>query len=126
MTEVVVASNKVGALSERVDLTNKSPQEKRKEKHKFLRDLSANGPAGATKQGNNMFPPTDGEIMFTPMFVDDDNKRILETHRGLRSKVVSNCLASNILLPSNRERIDKMTTSKLNQFVGDADYRVRV
>lgn len=66
--DVGIAMNKFDGLSKLVYLTDKSPQEKRKRQRRLVKGLSAGGPTRSTKEGNNLFPVTDREIIFTPVF----------------------------------------------------------
>lgn len=75
--EVVViatdaAANQVGTSFELVDLTDKSPWEKRKDKRRLVRGISTGSPTGSTEEGNNQFPIDKGEIVFTQIFEDHD------------------------------------------------------
>lgn len=94
-----------------MDLINKSPQEKRRNKRKLVKGLFV---GGSTEDGINRFSNAEGELIFTPIFVDDEKRRVLQRHKGLRSKAMSNCLVSNLLLPANNEKMDDTTCSELN------------
>lgn len=99
-TEVTVFDvNQVGTSSDLVDLTDKSPREKKKEKHRLV-----DGPTESTKEGYNQFPAVEVVIIFRSVIEDGDKRRVLYTYRGLHSKIVLNCLVSNILLPANVKR----------------------
>lgn len=54
--------------------------------------------------------------MFTTVFEYSDKKRVLVTHRRFCQSIV--------LLPQEEEKLNQMTTSKLNQFTGGAEYNV--
>lgn len=71
-----------------------------------------------------MYLEAEGQLVFTPIFEDDDKKWVLETHKGLCSNIVANCLVSNILLPVDVEKMDGMTCLELNQYVGGSEYKV--
>lgn len=122
-TTIDSATNQVSASYEIVDLIDKSAREKRKDKQRLVKGLSTGGQTGSTKVGNNQFIAAEGEIVFTPE--DNDKRRVLQTHMGLHSKTVLKCLISNILLPTDVEKMEGMTCCKLNQFVSDGEYKVR-
>lgn len=115
-----VEMNQIMGSFDVVDLNDKSPQSKKKG---LAKGLSASGLTRSYEKGSNQFFDAKGEVAFTPTFEDEDKQHVLVMH-CLRSKSVSNSLVSNVLYPVDLEKMDGMTFSELNQFVGNGQYRV--
>lgn len=88
------------------------------------KNISAGGKSSLTYEGNSRFLDTEGEIIFTSVFQDDDMMRVLETHHDFWSYAVVNCLVNNIILLGDEEKLDKMICLELNQFYGGAKCKV--
>lgn len=73
---------------------------------------------GTIEEGSSRFPDAKGEIVFTHIFEDDDKRHVLEMYYGLCSNNVENFPVSNIILPTNEEKMNVMTCSELNLFIG--------
>lgn len=65
--------NQIVGSSKLVDLIDKSPREKRKGQRLLIKGLAAGGQTRSTEEGNNRFPTANGEIVFNPVFEDDEN-----------------------------------------------------
>lgn len=59
-----------------------------------MKGLTTGGKTGSAEKGNNWLPDAEGEIVFTPVFKDDDNRRVLDMHKGLCSNIIVNYLVT--------------------------------
>lgn len=126
-TEVVVvasetAAAQVDASTELVTLIEKSRWEKKKSQRRLVRGLTIGGPIGSIEQVSNYFLEVAGEVIVTPIFKNVGKRRVLKTHRALRSCTVVNYIVSNVLLPADIKKLDNITCSDLNQFIGGGEY----
>lgn len=55
---------------------------------------------------------------------DSYKKRILISHKGLRNSAMATCLVNNVIMPLDTGKVNKLTTSELNQYAGSAEYKV--
>lgn len=86
------------------------------------RDILFSG-SGSIEEGTNIFLLAEGEVIFILVFEDSVNTRVLMTHKGFRHSSIATCLVSDISLPQDEVKLNQMTTSELNQFVG-GEYKV--
>lgn len=89
------------------------------------KDAFVGGKTSITKGGNNRFPTAEREVVFFALFKDDDKMWVLEIYMCFFSYLVASCLVSNIILLIDEEKMNAMTYSKLNQFIGGSEYKVR-
>lgn len=68
-----------------------------------------------------MFCTAKGEVAFTLVFQDDNKIHIREMYRGFLSNTMDNLLVTNIILPSDEEKVNGMACSKLNQLASTSD-----
>lgn len=68
VADVKVVVNQVDGSTKLVDLTDKSPREKRNGRRRLVKGMYTCGPTGSIEDRNNKFPAIDGEMIFTPIF----------------------------------------------------------
>lgn len=83
---------------------------------------STGGKINTAEEGNNRFPASEGEVVFSHVFEDHDKIRGIEMHSGFCSNPLVNCLVSNIILPLDKVKMNAMTCSKLDQFASGSKY----
>lgn len=114
----------VGTSSDSIELMKKSPGQSSRSSLVLKKSVSTGVKADLTGEGDNRFPATEGEIILTMVFQDNNKMRVLETHRGFQSNVLVNCLVNNIVFPDDDNKLSKMICSELNQFIGAAKFKV--
>lgn len=81
----VATTGHISTSSQLINLTKKSPDQWRKSKGRLVKGLSTGESTGTTEEENNHFLDAKGELVLTPIFEYDENRRVLQTYKGLYS-----------------------------------------